>query len=66
MKTKIISFEIGVPGDRIRSKLYLGKVCEPPSNGEISIYVINHGVFIIVPLDDLSDDSRQVVLNTEH
>ena len=58
MKTKIISCEVEVPGDRIRGKIY-----KPPFNGEISVYLIDYGVFVIVPLDDMSDDSRRLILN---
>ncbi len=61
MRTKIISCEVEVPGDIIRGKIY-----KPPFNGEISVYLIDYGVFVIVPLDDLSDDSRQVVLHAEY
>ncbi len=59
MKTKVIPCEIETPDGRIGAK-----TSAIPSGGEISVFVPDYEIFVYVPLDDLTDDSRRLVFNT--
>ncbi len=66
MKTKDCPCEVETPDGRIEGLVYMS------SNGyvyiikgEVRVYCPSYGAHVWIPLDDLSDDSRRLVLNSK-
>ena len=57
----MIPCEIETPGGKIRGNIYPHYLLH---DGVISVAIPSFGISIDVPLDDLTDDSRRLVLNS--
>ena len=60
MQRKMIPCEIETPDYRIEAEAIVHTI----RDGQVVVRIDGHGFYEGIPLDDLTDDSRRLVLNT--